>query len=76
MALATDSSGFSYRTMETVYLFMVSSIEFRVQEVRILRQSIFVCRYLPTDKNLSLCPLCLSGENPISLRLTVAYFPI
>ena len=27
------------------------------------RGSIFACRYLPTgEKNLSLCPLCLSGE--------------
>ena len=26
-------------------------------------QNIFVCRYLPTNKNLSLCALCLCGES-------------
>jgi len=28
----------------------------------LLAQNILVCRYLPTNKNSSLCPLCLCGE--------------
>jgi len=28
----------------------------------LLGQNIFVCRYLPTNKNFSLRPLCLRGE--------------
>ena len=28
----------------------------------VLGQNIFVCRYLPSNKNFSLCPPCLRGE--------------
>jgi hypothetical protein len=59
-AFATDSSGFSYRTMETVYLLMISQIKFViVRHVEVFGMTIFVCLALERDKNFSLCPVSL-----------------
>jgi hypothetical protein len=37
-------------------------------QAHLFGQNIFVCRYLPTNKKLSLCPLCLCGETDFTKK--------